>query len=322
MPSIKYISYYLPETSIDNFELSKLNAEYTPEKIKDKVGISRRYRVSPNQLASDLGIEAANKLFFEHKVDKSSIDFLLYCTQSPDFYLPTTACLIQEKLGLNTNCGALDFNLGCSGFTYGLMLAKSLVNSNIAKNILLVTAETYSLHIDSNDISNQSIFSDAAAATLITNEDDNVICEFDFGTDGKGANNLIVNKGALRNRNLNSNIPSSLYMNGPEVYKFTLFSIPILVNNILKTNNLLFEDVDLFIFHQASKVVLESLKKKLKIPEEKFFNCIEFFGNTVSSTIPIAIKQAQIEKKITKGTIVLIAGFGVGYSWSGTIIKF
>lgn len=322
MPSIKYISYYLPEIAIDNLQLSLGQEDYTPEKIKDKVGISLRYRVAPNQLASDLGIAAASKLFSDYLYDKSNIDFLLFCTQSPDYYLPTTACIIQNKLGLKTSCGAIDFNLGCSGFTYGLMLAKSLIDSKSAKNILLITAETYSLHIGENDISNQSIFSDAAAATLITNDDENAICEFDIGTDGSGANNLIVNRGSLRHPKLNSEFPSSLYMNGPEVFKFTLFSIPVLVNNILEKNNLHFEEIDLFIFHQASKVVLESIKKKLKIPDNKFFNCIENFGNTVSSTIPIAIKQAQDEGKISKGTKVLIAGFGVGYSWSGTIIKF
>jgi 3-oxoacyl-[acyl-carrier-protein] synthase-3 len=322
MASLKYISYYFPSKTIDNFQLSLDQENFSPEKIKDKVGISLRYRVNPNQLASDLGIAAANKLFTDYLYDKSKVDFLLFCTQSPDYFLPTTACLIQDKLGLNNSCGALDFNLGCSGFTYGLMLAKALIDSKSAKNVLLITAETYSLHINPSDISNQSIFSDAAAATLITGDENNIICQFDIGTDGSGADNLIVNKGSLRHSLFDSDVQEYFHMNGAEVFKFTLFSIPNLVSNILKKNNLFFDEIDLFIFHQASKVVLESLKKKLKIPDDKFFNCLEFIGNTVSSTIPIAIKKAQDEGKIVKGSKVLIAGFGVGYSWSGTIIKF
>lgn len=318
MAYLKYISYFLPENKLNNNDLCEDTNDFTPEKILHKVGISNRYRVNSNQFSSDLGCSAAEKLFKEYKVNKVDIDFILFCTQSPDYPLPTTACIIQDKLGLNKNCGALDYNLGCSGFTYGLMIAKSLVDSGIANNILLITSETYSLHLEKNDISNNSIFSDAASASLITNCSNNNILDFIYGTDGSGAKNLISQKNSFKNSSSNN----SFFMNGAEVFKFALFEVPALVRKIIEKNGLNFEDIDLFIFHQASKVVLNAIKRKLKIPEDKFFNNIIDIGNTVSSTIPIALKDAISKKKIKKGQLVLIAGFGVGYSWAGTIIRF
>lgn len=318
MASLKYISYYLPEINVSNDDLCRSSDTLTPERIYEKVGILNRYRVVPGELSSDMGIRAAEKLFVEYNFKKNDIDFILFCTQTPDFAFPTTACIIQDKLGLKKSCGALDYNLGCSGYTYGLMLAKSLVDSSIAKNILLITAETYSIHLDNSDISNNSIFSDAAAACIISSESPSNILNFIYGTDGSGYENLISKKKSFRENVLEN----SFYMNGAEVFKFTLFSIPSVVNEILDKNNLMFDDIDWFVFHQASKVVLEALKKKLKIPDEKFFNNLELIGNTVSSTIPIALKDGLNSKKISKGQLVLIIGFGVGYSWAGTIIKF
>ena len=198
------------------------------------------------------------------------------------------------------------------------MLPATRVEKNTANNILLITSETYSLHLEKNDISNNSIFSDAASASLITNCSNNNILDFIYGTDGSGAKNLISQKNSFKNSSSNN----SFFMNGAEVFKFALFEVPALVRKIIEKNDLNFEDIDLFIFHQASKVVLNAIKRKLKIPDDKFFNNIIDIGNTVSSTIPIALKDAISKKKIKKGQLVLIAGFGVGYSWAGTIIRF
>lgn len=326
---IQSISYILPEKILTNEELNKLFPEWNIDKISSKIGIEKRHILSKEQTAMDIAIEAVEKLFLEHKIDKSKIDFILYCTQSPDYLLPTTACIIQHKLGLSTKCGALDFNLGCSGYIYGLSLAKGLIAANIAQNILLITAESYSKYIHPKDKGNRSIFGDAASASIISTEGFAEILNFDLGTDGQGANNLIVKTGASRYPNKaedirlddNGNPISSdhLFMNGPEVFLFTLERVPSLIDNILIKNKLNKEDINLFILHQANVYILNNLRKKIKIDEQKLYICVKEFGNTVSSTIPIALYEAK-KNNLLKGNI-LLAGFGVGYSWGGVIIK-
>ena len=326
---IKGISYYLPEQVVTNHELLKDFPEWTEEKIASKLGVVQRHIADKEELSSDLAIKAAHKLFEEYSIEPAEIDFVLFCTQSPDYFLPTSACIIQDKLGIPTSVGALDFNLGCSGFVYGLSLAKGLVMAGIAKNVLLLTAETYSKYIHTKDKSNRAIFGDAATATLITDNGFAEILNFALGTDGRGANKLMVKTGGLRfpqpsndlsfDENGNPTSSDHLYMDGSEIFYFTLEMVPVLVEQTLRKNNLSAEEINLYVFHQANKYLLNFLRKKIRIPEDKFYYCIENVGNTVSSTIPIALKEA-LNEKLLKGNI-LLAGFGVGYSWGGTIIK-
>jgi 3-oxoacyl-[acyl-carrier-protein] synthase-3 len=326
--NIKAISYYLPEAILSNDLINQEFPEWDIEKISSKTGINSRHISANDEFSSDMAVKAAEKLFAEHNIDKSTIDFLLFCTQSPDYFLPTTACIIQEKLGLNTTIGALDFNLGCSGFVYGLSLAKGLIAGGMAKNVLLITSETYSKFIHPKDKSNKTIFGDAAAATLISSEEGFCsIGNFIFGTDGKGAENLIVKQGGMRYPVLNNNEDISdefgnvrndknLFMNGTEIFNFTGEFVPKLTEAILEKSSLTKDDIDLFIFHQANKYMLNHLRKKIKIPEEKFFISMQHCGNTVSSTIPIALYEAQKENRLANCHNLIIAGFGVGYSWA------
>ena len=326
---IKAISYYLPENVLTNEQLSQEFPEWTVEKIASKIGVSERYIVSESETALDMGIKSAEKLFAEHDIARSQIDFLLFCTQSPDYFLPASACIMQDKLGLPTSCGALDFNQGCSGFVYGLSLATGLIAGNIAKNVLLVTSETYSKHLHSKDKGNRTIFGDAAAATLISIEGFAEIGDFSLGTDGKGAENLIVKTGAFREKNLKNdltfdenNFPKSsdyLFMDGSEIFNFTSKAVPELVEDVLQKSNLTQSEIDLFIFHQANKFMINFLRKQLDIDKDKFYVFMENVGNTVSSTIPIALYEAQKENVLKGNT--LLAGFGVGYSWGATILK-
>ncbi|HEY6142808.1 MAG TPA: ketoacyl-ACP synthase III [Flavobacterium sp.] len=329
---IKAISYYLPQYELNNAIIENDFPEWSIDKIAEKTGINSRYIAATEETSGDMAIKAAEKLFQEHNIDKSTIDYLILCTQSPDYFLPTTACIIQEKLGLKTSIGAFDMNLGCSGYIYGLGLAKGLIFSGQAKNILFITAETYSKFIHPKDKSNKTIFGDAAAATLISSEDGFAeIGNFEYGTDGRGAENLIVKNGAMRSSKTNNEAirdeygnylsDDFLFMNGSEIFLFTLASVPKLIDITIQKNNLSKENVDLFILHQANKFMLDSLKKKCKIENEKFYIHIDDCGNTVSSTIPIALYHAQKEKLLAKNNTVLLAGFGVGYSWGGTIIK-
>lgn len=332
---VKAISYFIPEKVRTNAEISASFPEWTEDKIVNKIGIKERRISEPEQFASDLAIEAANLLFKENSIEKESIDFLLYCTQSPDYFLPTTACILQDKLGLKKSIGALDFNLGCSGYVYGLSLAKGLILAGSAKNVLLITADTYSKFIHPADKSNITLFGDAASATLISNEDNGEgmeICEFVFGTDGSGANNLIVKNGGLRNPVLNGmdeeeegvwiKNDNHLYMNGNAIFQFTTSSVPSLVNQTLAKNNIELKDIDFYVFHQANKFMLDFIRKKIGIPSDKFCIDLEMTGNTVSSTIPIALFESMKSKRIQLGHKVLLAGFGVGYSWGGVILKY
>lgn len=328
---IKGISYYLPQEVIDNFEINKSHPEWAVDKISQKTGIFKRHIASKEEFASDMALNAAKKLFEEYEIDKNEIDFILYCTQSPDYFLPTTACILQNKLGLTTSCGALDFNLGCSGYVYGLALAKGLIESKIANNILLITSETYSKFINVNDKSNKTIFGDAASATLVSkNIGIYKIRNFELGTDGEGAENLIVRNGGAKFKDkigkdefneegqyLRND--SNLYMNGGEIFSFTSNAVPKLIDKVLKNNDVLFGNVDYFLFHQANKYMLDFIRKKIEIPQDKFVYYLENVGNTVSNTIPIALKEEGINKNL-RGKI-LLAGFGVGYSWGACLLE-
>ncbi len=330
---IKAISYYLPAEKLDNEHLNTLFPEWSVEKISSKTGIYERRISGKTEYSSDMAVKAAEKLFAEHNIAPRQIDFILLCTQSPDYFLPTTACLVQDRLNIPTSAGALDFNLGCSGFVYGLAMAKGLVAAGIAENVLLITAEAYSKFIHPSDKSNRTIFGDAASATLVSVSGFAEIGDFCLGTDGKGAENLIVKNGGQRHPKTvadavvqvdeygNMHTDDYLFMNGSEIFNFTSEMVPPLVNETLSKNNLAIDDVSLFVFHQANKFMLNHLRKKLKIPEDKFYLFLENCGNTVSSTIPIALAEAQADGKTKSGDKILLAGFGVGYSWGGCVIN-
>lgn len=326
---IKAISYYLPDTVLSNEELVQIFPEWTIEKVASKIGVSKRHISGKNETATDMAVKAAEKLFYENNINKHSIDFILFCTQSPDYFLPTSACIIQQRLELPTSIGALDFNLGCSGFVYGLSLAKGLIMGGIAENVLLLTSETYTKYIHPKDKGNRTIFGDGAAATLVSKEGFAELMNFCLGTDGHGAENLIVKSGAFRNPKLINDLhfdegenpvsSDNLYMNGSEIFNFTLEAVPVLVSDTLAKNNMKQEEISLFVFHQANKYMMNFLRKKIKIEDEKFYYYLENVGNTVSSTIPIALFEAKKENKLKKN--VLLAGFGVGYSWAGCVLK-
>ena len=330
---LKAIEYHVPERVLSNAELARLYPEWTAERIEKKLGIVERHIAAVDETASDLGVKAAERLFATGVCQPTDIDFLLFCTQSPDCFLPTSACVMQARLGIPQNVGALDFNLGCSGYIYGLSLAKGLIETDQAKNVLLVTADTYSKLLHPQDKSVRTVFGDGAAVTLIQAAElpQPAIGPFVMGTDGRGAKNLIVEAGAFRRRkaanqvavdaNGNPQCDANLYMNGGEIFTFTLETVPKVVNDLLVKAGLKMEDIDLFVFHQANKYMLDFLRKKCQIPEAKFAICLRDFGNTVSSTIPIALKCAAATCTLRAGARVMLVGFGVGYSWGATMIR-
>jgi len=333
--AIAAVEYYLPENVVSTGDLAAEFPSWSVEKIDAKTGIQKRHIAAPGECSSDLAVRAAKKLFDSGAVRPDDIDFILLCTQSPDYFLPTTACLLQDRLGIPTSAGALDFNLGCSGYIYGLGLAEGLISTGQASCVLLITAETYSKFIHPKDKSVRTIFGDAAAATLLRAAETErpLIGPFVYGTDGSGGPNLIVPSGGMRaprtpetatpvsDGNENVRSADNLYMNGADIFTFTIAAVPRAIDRLLEKASVGLEDVDLFVFHQANQYMLDHLRRRMEIPEEKFVVAMGHCGNTVSSTVPIALKHAACEGRITPNSTVMLVGFGVGYSWGATLLR-
>jgi 3-oxoacyl-[acyl-carrier-protein] synthase-3 len=317
------IAVHLPERVETNAQLQAEFPSWDLDLIYQKTGIAARHIAADGECASDLAVAAAQKLFHQCDVDPQSIDFVLLCTQTPDYPLPTTACLLQSRLELRTNVGALDFNLGCSGFVYGLSLADGLIRGGMAKKILLLTAETYSKYIHPADRSLRTIFGDGAAATLIESAPEPTLSAFQFGTDGRGADTLLVTRGGARPENQaikprhRQRWESDLYMDGPSLINFTVAAIPHLVSSVLAEAKLTDRDVDLYLFHQATLKMLEQLRERLGIAPERMPIELEDCGNTVSATIPILIDRLRSAGRLKRGMHNMLVGFGVGWSWAG-----
>jgi 3-oxoacyl-[acyl-carrier-protein] synthase-3 len=333
--SLAAIEYYLPERTVSTADLAREFPEWSAAKIEAKTGIGCRHIAAQDECSSDLAVAAAQKLFAGGSTPAEEIDYLILCTQSPDHFLPTTACLVQDRLGIPTSAGAVDINLGCSGYVYGLGLAEGLIATGQARSVLLLTAETYSKFMNERDRSVRTVFGDAAAATLLKAVDvaEAPIGPFVYGTDGAGGPNLIVPAGGMRQPrsaatavevpddqgNLRSQ--EDLFMNGPEIFNFTLSAVPESVERLLQKAGVGLEDIDLFVFHQANRYMLDHLRKRLHIPVEKFYFALENCGNTVSSTIPIALKKASLEGVLKPGSRAMLVGFGVGYSWGAMLLR-
>ncbi|HEX3085739.1 MAG TPA: ketoacyl-ACP synthase III [Pyrinomonadaceae bacterium] len=329
------IKSFLPEDKLTNEQLAEQFGDWHAGQILSKTGVAVRGLAGPDECASDLGVKAAQKLFESGACSPDEIDFLIFCTQSPDYFTPTTACVMQNALGLSTSCGAIDINQGCSGYIYGLALAKSLVEAGTARNVLLITADTYMKFINRRDRSLLTLFGDGAAATLIraVESERELIGPFVLGSDGRGANQIMVRAGGLRCRPTvetaiekqdsagNWRSDENLFMDGADVFSFALRTVPPTLQQLLEKSGMKLEDVDFIVPHQANKFVLERLRAKLKFPAEKFWIDMEDSGNTVSSTIPIALEKALGQERIKPGNRVALVGFGVGYSWGATMVE-
>lgn len=333
--TIQALEHHLPEGIVTNDDLASLYPGWSAAKIHEKTGIRERHVVAENEYASDLGVAAVEKLLRKTGLDRSKVDLLLYCTQSPDYFLPTTACIVQDRLGLPNSTAALDYNLGCSAFPYGLALARGLIETGTANTALLVMAETYSRFIHPLDKSVRTLFGDAASATLITaaDRDGPTLGPFILGTDGSGAGNLIVKQGGTRkplgaeppqettDKSGNVRTEANLYMNGPAILEFTMRRIPAVFAALLAKAEITLADVRWVILHQANELMLRYLQKQMAIPEDKFAIHFAHCGNTVSSTIPIVLQHLQDTGQLARGDLIVTVGFGVGYSWGANLIR-
>jgi 3-oxoacyl-[acyl-carrier-protein] synthase-3 len=324
------IAYYIPESRLTNDDVEKSSARWSSDEIYKKIGIRTRGIAADHETASDLAFCAARKLLSKCDSIESSIDLLLFCTQSPDYALPASACVLQERLGLPTDCFAIDFNQGCSGYVYGLAMARAMLESGDASRALLLTGETYSKWMAHDDETVRTVFGDAGSATLL----ELLPCDapemgaFVYGTDGRGRERLIVRGSG--SRRLEDDAPSTplpegrrvdrLFMDGPAIFDFTLDAVPKAVEKVLTKSSMTVEEIDWVVFHQANRFMLDHLRRRCGIPREKFVIDMEDYGNTVSNTIPIALANLVNDGRLKRSEKVMLVGYGVGYSWAACII--
>ena len=335
MLNIHNIEYYLPENIITNDELARLNPDWDMDSIQNWTGVSKRFYAKSNQTALDLAFISSEKLLEDIEVSRDQIDGLIFCTQSNDHIMPPNSTILHGLLKLSEDVFSFDFNLACSGFIYGLFIANGLIETNVAKNILLINADTYSKYVNDKDRSTKVLFGDAASTSILRKSTNrkgliDIICS----TSGINFDKIIVPAGGTRKpksnktnilkKDQNGNLRSdeNLQMNGLAVYSFVNTKVPKQINKLLSRNKINIDEIDLFVFHQANKLVLESLTKILKIDTKKVFINIDKVSNTVSASIPIALKDAQEEGKIKDGYKVLCSGFGAGLSWGTCILQF
>lgn len=328
------IEYALPVKIITNEQLQNENPDWDMHNVETKSGVKERHIVSDGETAFDLAKQACDKLFIEGRQSKSDIDALIFCTQSPDYIMPSNAFLLHDYLDLNENVLAFDYTLACSGYVYGLAIARALIVSGTATKVLLATGDTYSRYINPGDRSARVLFGDGAAVTLITaSKTEEGIRDLMLATSGKHHSKFYIPAGGSRRPKENDPIneidasgnvrtENDIHMDGMAVWSFIQSTVPLQIRSLMDRNFLSADDIHLFVFHQASKMTLESLRRALRLPESKVYLNIARTGNLVSASLPVALKNALDESRIQTGNLILISGFGVGLSWGSLLIKF
>jgi 3-oxoacyl-[acyl-carrier-protein] synthase III len=301
-------------------------------KVSDSTGVKRRHIAPQDLCTSDLCYAAAERLLSEAKISRDSIDALIFVSQTPDFILPATSCTLQSRLGLSTNCAAFDVGLGCSGYVYGLWLAATLIAAGGMRRVLVMVGDTSNKLVAPQDRSVSLLFGDAGTATVLEKSDEATPMTFVLGTDGAGHNNLIVPAGGCRNpsdestrartprESGNMRSDEDLFMNGAEIFSFTLARVSPLIKSVLDNSAWTAEEVDYFVFHQANKFILTHLAKRMKLPPEKVPIALENYGNTSSASIPLTMTTSLLHLLTGDRLKLVLAGFGVGYSWGAAAI--
>lgn len=331
---IKHCEYHLPDKKISNKDLAIAHPEWDVEKAGLKSGVINRHISAPDETALDLAIKAVEILFSNNEIEKEQISGIIFCTQSPDYIMPQNSFLIHKHFNFSQDVWSYDYSLACSGFILGISMARGMIETGLAENILLITSETYSKYINPRDRSTNILFGDGAAATIISKCDADSVVDIKISSNGNKFETFYIPAGGSRlpkdettcinetDQSGNIKCLEDIHMNGFAVWQFISKNVSKQISNLLSKNNLEVNDIDLFLFHQASKMTLDSLIKMLKIDQDKTFSNIENIGNTVSASIPIALKDAVDAGKLKRGNLILISGFGVGLSWGSIIMKF
>ena len=303
MLGINDVGFYIPERKISNYQ-RKEKFGIDDYFIEEKIGIKSVSVKASDEETSDLCIKAFNQLCTKKNIDLNEIESIVVVTQNPDRNIPHVSAMVHGKLGLSSHCACFDISLGCSGFVYALSTLLAFMESNGMKKGLLFTADPYSKIIDPDDKNTSLLFGDAAAVTLLSDNPRFVTGKFTFGTLGTDYEKLTCNDGVL-------------FMNGRAVFNFAAKVIPDEIRLLAERNGFLLEDIDKYLIHQGSKIIVDTIAHKLGLPKEKVPFVIYDYGNTVSSTIPILLAD-EIDGKSKK---IAICGFGVGLSWATGLLK-
>ena len=330
---IKSIQYYLPDNIVTNEDIQKENPDWNLDKVSEKSGVYQRCIARENETAFDLSVKACDKLF--QKNDKKDIDGIIYCTQSPDYIMPSNSFLLHNYFNLENRVFAYDFNHACTGYIYCLAMANAFIKSGMATNILLVNADTYSKYINRKDRSTRVLFGDGAAATIVKESNNNRgIIDIELESFGSGYDKFWIPAGGHRlpktdstsveveNEKGNIRSKNDIEMDGFGVWSFINSVVPKQLDRLLKRNNIDKTEIDQFVFHQASLMTLKSIMRSMKLNEEQVFINITNIGNTVSASIPIALKDAMDQGEIKNGSTVILSGFGVGLSYGSILMEF
>jgi len=309
-----------------NDDLVAVNPTWSAEAIYAKVGIQSRRIAAPGETAADIGERAAKAVLDSASCDPGSIDAVIVVTQSSDYLLPSSACILQHRLGLRDSVAAFDIGLGCSGFNYALWLSRALIRSQQARKILLICAETYSRYCDPHDISTATLFGDGAAAAILQADETDTIAtigESVLGTDGSGAEDLIVMEGGARSRASDPPRPSQqpiLSMDGPSVFRFALDRVRAACDELLTKADLTWADIDVVLCHQANRFMLQALQKQFGLDDSRMPIDVRDIGNLSTASLPVHIARWAESPRDLPVKHSLAVGFGVGYSWGATHI--
>ena len=325
---IKDIAFYVPEKVLTNDDLASI-MDTSDEWIKTRTGIHQRHTTGDSNLGpADLAVHAANKVLDKSNVNKSDIDFVVFATSTPDYFVPGSGSLFQEKMGLD-NVGVLDIRQGCSGFTYALSVADKFIKTETYNNILVIGSEVQTTQLDFDDEGRGTavLFGDGAAACLLTSTTENKgILSAHLHSDGRYIDDLGTlypsskYKDIITTKNVESR-QHHIHMNGREVFKHAVRRFPEVILEGLEFNNLTLDDVNIVIPHQANYRITQAVQRQLKIDEDKIFSNIHKYGNTTAASIGIALSEALDEDRIKDGDIVVLASFGAGFQWGSVIIK-
>ncbi len=315
---------YAPEKVVTNDDMAKI-VDTSDEWIRTRSGIGQRHFAGKNEATSDLAAAAAKCALEAADVDGKEIDLILVATMTPDMPTPSTACLVQSKLGL-PNVTALDIQAACSGFVYALNVATGMLKSGAAKKALVIGAEKMSSILDFEDRTTCVLFGDGAGAVILGTSDvaDAGILGSICGADGSNPELLYQPGGGSALPASNESVNDRqhfLKMNGKEIFKLAVRVMGQSSTEILERFGHTSEDLDLVIPHQANMRIIGSLAKRLKIPDEKFHNNLDRFGNTSAASIPIALDEARRNGRVQSGNLILLVAFGAGLTWGSTLIK-
>jgi 3-oxoacyl-[acyl-carrier-protein] synthase III len=329
---ISAIEYYLPEKVIDNDFFEHAKNDF----LEEKVGIKERHIATEDQSTSDLAVKAVNQLIEKNNINRNEIEFMVLCTLSPDYILPQTSAQVQTLCELPNSIYTVDVRMGCTGFVHSLSIAQSLIAGMGFKKGLVVTADKFSIYLSYRDYTVDTLFSDSAAAVLV--EEDPKLFEIvahDFGTDGTGVEHIIIPAGGSKLRiseetskfeSIKPGIERSknyLYMNGRQVMKFANNTVPPSAERVFKKSGTTLGDIDWLVLHQANKLMLENIGELLGIDKEKNYINMWNKGNTIASSIPIAIKEIlDSKKRLNNGRHWMVVGFGLGFAWGTTLLKY